>query len=214
MTLTDLDTKPQTKRYWLSPPELYDPLNAEFHFDFDPCPNPRPEGFDGLTCEWGQSSYFNPPFTGDAKVPGKRKLGPVAWIRKAVAERAKGKLSVGVLPMYSNRAISMAHDFGAEIRYAGKPRWIAIEDGTTNPCSDSDIQPCVLLIFRPVGEAMTDLDNLPYACDQSPDVLISLKELEHLRRIERLAWKALPQLATEGQRTAVGELREELTRKE
>ena len=35
--------------YWIIPPEIYDPLNKEFNFKLDPCPNPRPKGFDGLT---------------------------------------------------------------------------------------------------------------------------------------------------------------------
>ena len=50
------------KHYWLTPPELMADLDNEFHFTFDPCPFPLPEGFDGLTCEWGQSNYVNPPF--------------------------------------------------------------------------------------------------------------------------------------------------------
>jgi hypothetical protein len=50
------------KHYWLTPPNLYAELDAEFHFDFDPCPYPVPEGFDGLTCEWGKRNYVNPPF--------------------------------------------------------------------------------------------------------------------------------------------------------
>ena len=50
------------KHYWLTPPELYAALDAEFHFDFDPCPYPKPDNFDGLTCEWGQRNYVNPPF--------------------------------------------------------------------------------------------------------------------------------------------------------
>ena len=45
------------KHYWLTPPDLYAQLDAEFHFDFDPCPFPKPADFDGLTCEWGQSFY-------------------------------------------------------------------------------------------------------------------------------------------------------------
>ena len=27
-------------RYWIIPPEIYEPLNNEFHFNFDPCPYP------------------------------------------------------------------------------------------------------------------------------------------------------------------------------
>ena len=36
---------------WATPKWLYDKLNTEFRFDFDPCPLHSP--FDGLTCEWG-----------------------------------------------------------------------------------------------------------------------------------------------------------------
>jgi site-specific DNA-methyltransferase (adenine-specific) len=36
-----------------TPSEVYNKLNDEFHFDFDPCPlNDNPE-FDGLEIEWG-----------------------------------------------------------------------------------------------------------------------------------------------------------------
>src|SRR4051812_29946349 len=68
------------KHYWLTPPDLYAALDAEFRFDFDPCPHPIPEGFDGLTCEWGKSNYVNPPF-GSIIHEGKKK-GPTAWVRK------------------------------------------------------------------------------------------------------------------------------------
>ena len=54
-----------------------DELNDDFNFDFDPCPYPLPDGFDGLTCEWGKSNYVNPPF--GSIIHEGRKKGPTAW---------------------------------------------------------------------------------------------------------------------------------------
>src|SRR6267142_512055 len=70
------------KHYWLTPPDWYARLDAEFHFDFDPCPYPLPEGLDGLTCAWGRRNSVNPPF-GSIMHTGKRK-GATAWVRKAI----------------------------------------------------------------------------------------------------------------------------------
>lgn len=50
------------KHYWLTPPDLMAKLQEEFNFDFDPCPYPKPDNFDGLVAEWGQRNYVNPPF--------------------------------------------------------------------------------------------------------------------------------------------------------
>ena len=47
------------KRYWATPPDMMDKLHAEFCFDFDPCPHPRPEGFDGLAVPWGNTIWYN-----------------------------------------------------------------------------------------------------------------------------------------------------------
>jgi hypothetical protein len=116
------------KHYWLTPPELYAQLDAEFHFDFDPCPYPLPEGFDGLGCEWGLCNYVNPPFSATVQPNGK-KAGPTAWLKKAIEEQSKGKTTVIVFPQYAF-TISAAKAAEAEIRNLGQVKWLATEDGT------------------------------------------------------------------------------------
>jgi hypothetical protein len=118
------------KHYWLTPPDLYAALDAEFHFDFDPCPYPLPDGFDGLTCEWGQSNYVNPPF-GSIMHNGRRK-GATAWVRKAIAEQRKGKRVVLVYPLHK-WVLMLLEATGSAVRNLGDVRWLSIEDGTPGP---------------------------------------------------------------------------------
>ena len=116
------------KHYWLTPPALLAELAAEFGpFDFDPCPYPLPEGFDGLTCEWGQRNYVNPPF-GSIMHQGKKK-GPTAWVRKALDEQAKGRLVVLVYPI-DKWILMLLKAIGSEVRNLGDVRWLATEDGS------------------------------------------------------------------------------------
>lgn len=72
-----------------TPDELYQILDNEFHFDHDPAPV-WPDGIivtDGLTSEWGQSNFINPPYSNIGK-----------WFEKAVKESVKGKTSVFLVP--------------------------------------------------------------------------------------------------------------------
>lgn len=121
------DGAPDRKHYWLTPPELLNRLAAEFGpFDFDPCPYPLPEGFDGLTCEWGQRNYVNPPF--GSVIHRGRKRGPTAWAKKALAEMAKGKRVVLVYPI--DKWILMLLQAGVTVRNLGDVHWCATEDGS------------------------------------------------------------------------------------
>jgi hypothetical protein len=113
------------KHYWLTPPDLMESLQREFNFDFDPCPFPKPESFDGLTCDWGQVNYVNPPF-GSIMHNG-RKKGPTAWVRKAIEEHQKGKRVILVYPI--DKWVLMLLAAGAKVRNLGDVKWCAIEDG-------------------------------------------------------------------------------------
>lgn len=107
---------PDGKHYWLTPPDLMKQLNDEFHFDFDPCPYPKPDGFDGLAVPWGQSNYVNPPFK-----------GPTAWVKKSIEEYRQGKRVVFVFPV--DKWVHYFMGEGAEFKTLGDIKWCAIEDG-------------------------------------------------------------------------------------
>ena len=112
------------KHYWLTPPDLMGELQLEFQFDFDPCPHPLPEGFNGLVTEWGSSNWVNPPF-GVVEYAGKKR-GATAWVRKAIQEYRKGKKVVFVYPI--DKWVLMFLDAGASVRNLKDVRWHSIED--------------------------------------------------------------------------------------
>ena len=128
------------KHYWLTPPDVYEALDKEFAFDFDPCPYPLPKDFDGLTSEWGQSNYVNPPF-GSIIHQGKKK-GATAWARKAIEEAKKGKKVVMVYPI--DKWVLMLIKTGAEVRNLGDIKWLATEDKTQGKGSGRHIA-CFIL---------------------------------------------------------------------
>lgn len=49
---------------WATPKAVYDALDAEFHFDFDPCPlGGDDDGLATLFCSWkGRRVFCNPPY--------------------------------------------------------------------------------------------------------------------------------------------------------
>lgn len=113
------------KHYWLTPQWLMEQLQSEFLFDFDPCPYPKPEDFDGLTVEWGLSNYVNPPFGAIVYSDGKKR-GATAWARKCIIEFRKGKRVVMVYPI--DKWVLMLLDAGAKVRNLKDIKWEAIED--------------------------------------------------------------------------------------
>jgi len=127
------------KQYWITPPEVYEKLNDEFHFDFDPCPFPKPNDYNGLIIPWGKSNYVNPPFR---KNDGNG-IGPTAFVRKAIEEQKNGKMSVLMLPVQSY--VNLLLEADAEIRSAGRIKWLEVNSGkpTKQP------SPIICAILRP-----------------------------------------------------------------
>jgi hypothetical protein len=126
MTFIDGNQK-DGKHYWLTPEDLLEQIKAEFEINYDPCPFPKPEDYDGLTAEWGNSSYVNPPFGAYVGQDGKKK-GPTAWARKAIAEFKKGKRVIFVYPI--DKWVLMILEAGAKVRNLKDVRWLATEDNT------------------------------------------------------------------------------------
>lgn len=94
---------------WKTPKAIYDTLNTEFNFDFDPSPadnkfdyrrnngqellpfftdNMEDPVTDGLSIEWGYSNFVNPPY--GKELP--------KWIKKGYEEWQASKTVVFLIP--------------------------------------------------------------------------------------------------------------------
>jgi phage N-6-adenine-methyltransferase len=113
-------------RDWETPPEVFEPLHAEFNFTLDACataenaklPRFYTEDDDGLTRDWsGERVFMNPPYGREV----------YAWTRKAREEAARGALVVGLLPASTD--LAWWHEdvlaVGAEVRFRrGRVRFL------------------------------------------------------------------------------------------
>lgn len=75
---------------YATPPEFYTELDKRFNFDFDPCPYCEGEVVDGLSIDWGNSNFINPPYS--------RKLKE-QFVKKGILESKLGKVCVFLLPV-------------------------------------------------------------------------------------------------------------------
>jgi site-specific DNA-methyltransferase (adenine-specific) len=71
---------------WETPDAVYDELNKEFAFDFDPCN--KDSLWDGLIIDWGKSNFINPPY--------RNEIGK--WLSKGLHESRKGRTCVFLIP--------------------------------------------------------------------------------------------------------------------
>lgn len=144
------------KHYWLTPwtDPVFVALEREFGPFFDPCPFPKPDDFDGLTCDWGASNYVNPPF--GSIIHQGRKKGPTAWVRKAIVEWQKGKRVVLVFPIDKWVLMLLKAIVGenGHVRNLGDVKWLATEDGSAGKGTGRHIA-CFILEPRNQGVTTT-----------------------------------------------------------
>jgi phage N-6-adenine-methyltransferase len=84
---------------WKTPDYLYNMLNEEFNFDFDPCPLNTGEitpDKDGLLIDWGFRNFVNPPYSRSLKE---------AFVKRAVDFKNQGRLSVLLLPVSTSTVL-------------------------------------------------------------------------------------------------------------
>lgn len=124
---------------WQTPQWLYDKLDKEFNFDFDPCPN-NPS-FDGLQVEWGKSNFVNPPYN---------RIDKPKFIQKAFDEWKKGKTCVLLIPAATGT--KQFHDLilpYAEIRFLrGRVAFVPEGQSRGNKATKKGKHDSMIVIFR------------------------------------------------------------------
>jgi len=143
-------------REWATPPEVFDPLQAEFGFTLDACATPQnaklpryfTEAEDGLFQSWqGHRVWLNPPYGREI----------YAWTRKARESRNDAEIIVGLLPASTD--LSWWHDDvlsgDAEVRYLrGRVRFL-----TGGPYRASGFFASVVVIWRPRAGTVCELSG-------------------------------------------------------
>lgn len=124
---------------WETPKDLYNKLDEEFHFDFDPCP--LNSTFDGLSVPWGKSNFINPPYS--------RKLKE-AFIIKASQIANEGNICVLLIPVSTSTKVFHEYIYGkAEIRFLqGRVKFSGINTKGIKVSDKCGMHDSMLVIFR------------------------------------------------------------------
>lgn len=116
-----------------TPRTLYNELNKEFNFNFDPCPIDR--DFDGLKIDWKERNFINTPYKTSLQN---------AFLKKGLEEFKKNKLCVFLLPARTStkRFHEIILPYATEIRFI-KGRLSFSYNNTPSPF------PSMIVIFNP-----------------------------------------------------------------
>lgn len=120
---------------WQTPKWLYDELDNEFNFDFDPCPlNSK---VDGLSISWGKRNFVNPPYS-----------NVIGFLKKSKEEIENGNADLCVFLVFANTDTKWFHNYcynKAELRFIkGRVKFLD-ENGNVKAGA---MRPSMLVIFR------------------------------------------------------------------
>lgn len=158
--------------FWLTPPDVMAKLQAEFDFNYDSCPFPRPAGFDGLKEPWGTRTYCNPPFKG----------AKMAWARKCVEEWRLGKTVVLILGTGNLSHVFDVMPPETELRIIPPFKWLK-PDGSQTPSAYS----AILFILR--GRVS---GNQGFGGSPRPGILLDQRASQEGRANECHSWPRFP----------------------
>ena len=127
--------------HWQTPMWLYNQLNDEFNFDFDPCPIRAT--FNGLSPStvWGKSNFVNPPYN--------RKDKPL-FIKRAFEEWQKGATCVLLIPVATST--KQFHEIikpYAEIRFLkGRVAFVGVNSKGERTTTQKGKHDSMVVIFK------------------------------------------------------------------
>ena len=119
---------------WATPDYIYNELNNEFNFDFDPCP--LNSTFDGLTRKWGKRNFVNPPYS-----------NVIGFLQKAHQELKNGNADLCVFLTFSNTDTKWFHNYcygKGELRFIKGRLKFVDENGKTK---NSAMRPSMIVIL-------------------------------------------------------------------
>jgi len=126
----------QTTEHWGTPKAVYEGLNSEFNFDFDPCPmNSATDGLSPMTIWSGRRVYCNPPYG----------HGLAKWLERGL----EASLAVFLLPARTDT--KWFHDIvlpkAKEIRFVRGRIKFREKDPTWKPGSGTAPFPSMIVVF-------------------------------------------------------------------